>query len=195
VLAVDKKLAAVGAFVSGAGYLWVASATSDKVYRLKPNTGAVKEFQLRQSADVLVFGDGSLWVLDTLDGKIARVDPLRGQLHPSFAVSGDLRGMAVGGGYVWVTDASANGIQRISEDLGSAPTPMQVGQFGGTPESVAYDDGAILVGFTGGPLAKINPSNPSSPAAIWTHQAGVEVSTITVDQSTVLVAGGPHEEG
>jgi hypothetical protein len=70
---------------------------------------------------------------------------------------------------------------------------MPVGQFGGRPESVAYDDGAILVGFTGGTLAKINPSNQSSPAAIWTHGVGVEVSSITVDQNTVLVAGGPLE--
>jgi class 3 adenylate cyclase/streptogramin lyase len=193
VIVVDKKLTDVGAFVSGAGYLWVASATTDKVYRVDPKTAEVQKFPLRQSADVLVFGDGSLWVLDTLDGKIARVDPLKGQLHPSLTVSGDLHGMAVGGGYIWVTDASANGIQRISEDLGSAPTPMPVGQFGGRPESVAYDDGAILVGFTGGTLAKINPSNQSSPAAIWTHGVGVEVSSITVDQNTVLVAGGPLE--
>ena len=107
-----------------------------------------------------------------LDGKIARVDPSKGQLGPSFLASGDLHGMAVGGGYLWVTDASTNGIQRISEDLGSPPTRMPVGQVGGRPESVAYDDGAILVGFTGGTLAKINPSNPSSPATIWTQEVG-----------------------
>ena len=195
VIVVDRKLAGVGAFVSGAGYLWVASATSDIVYRVDPITEDVKKFPLRQSADVLVFADGSLWVLDTLEGKITRVDPSTGQSHRSVTVSGDLHGMAVGGGYVWVTDASANGIQRISEDLGSAATPIPVGQFAGRPEAIAYDDGAILIGFTGGTIAKINPSNPSSPAVIWTHEAGVDVSSITVDRSTVLLAGGPLEEG
>ena len=169
---VDKKLSDVAAFVSGAGYLWVASATTDMVFRVDPTTTDVQKFPLRQSADVLVFGDGSVWVLDTLDGKIARVDPSKGQLGPSFLASGDLHGMAVGGGYLWVTDVSTNGIQRISEDLGSPPTRMPVGQVGGRPESVAYDDGAILVGFTGGTLAKINPSNPSSPATIWTQEVG-----------------------
>jgi hypothetical protein len=49
-------------------------------------------------------------------------------------------------------------------------------------------------GFTGGTVAKINPANPSSPAVIWTHQASVDVSSITLDRSTVLVAGGPLED-
>jgi len=65
--------------------------------------------------------------------------------------------------------------ERDPADLrgsGIAPTRMPVGQVGGRPESVAYDDGAILVGFTGGTLAKINPSNPSSPATIWTQEVG-----------------------
>ena len=194
VIVVDRKLAAVGAFVSGAGYLWVASATTDVVYRVDPITEDVNKFPLRQSADVLVFADGSLWVLDTLEGKITRVDPSTGQSHQSATVSGDLRGMAVGGGYVWVTDASANGIERISEDLGSAATPISVGQFAGRPGAIAYDDGAILIGFTGGTLAKLNPSNPSSPAVIWTHQTSIDVSSITLDRSTVLVAGGPLED-
>jgi hypothetical protein len=78
--------------------------------------------------------------------------------------------------------------------LESAPATIPVGQIGGRPKAVAYDDGAILIGFTDGTLAKINPSDPSSPAVIWTHQAGVEVSSIAIDRGTVLGAGDPLEE-
>jgi len=163
VIVVDMELAAVGAFVSGAGYLRVASATTDMVYRVDPITEDVKKFPLRQSADVLVFADGSLWVLDTLEGKITRVDPSTGQSDQSATVSGDLHGMAVGDGYVWVTDASANGIERISEDLGSAATPISVGQFAGRPGAIAYDDGAILIGFTGGTPREDQPLEPVIP--------------------------------
>ncbi len=196
-IVVDTKLAAlsVKAFVSGGGYLWVADATDNRVYRVDPRTSLVKKVPLRQSADVLVFGDGDLWVLDSLAGKITRVDPSTGYSLPSVAISGDLHGIAVGGGNVWVTDASANQVQRIPEDLGSVSTPIPVGQIGGRPEAVAFDDGAIVVGFTDGTLAKIDPSNPSSPTVIWTHHVSVTVSSIAIDRGTVWGAGGPLEEG
>jgi len=58
-----------------------------------------------------------------------------------------------------VTDASGNDIQRIPEDLQSSSTLIPVGQISGQPRSVAYDDGAIVVGFGDyrGELEKIAP--------------------------------------
>jgi streptogramin lyase len=180
-IVVNKNLPSfsIAALVFGAGYLWVGDSVTDEIYRVDPRTSEVDPFTLKQSPDVLV---------------ITRVNPTTGHSLPSVTISGDLHEMAIGGGYVWVTDASANGIQRVAEDLGSAATPIPVGQIGGSPKAIAYDDGAILVGFTGGTLAKINPSNPSSPAVIWMRPAGVEVSSITVDRGTVLGAGGPLED-
>ncbi len=136
------------------------------VFRVDPTTTDVQKFPLRQSADVLVFGDGSVWVLDTLDGKIARVDPSKGQLGPSFLASGDLHGMAVGGGYLWVTDASTNGIQRISEDL-------------------------MVRSWS---ASRVGPSRKSTPRTRHLRQQSGHkrlASSITVDRSTVLMAGGP----
>ncbi len=98
--------------------------------------------------------------------------------------------MSVGGGYVWVTDASGNDIQRIPEDLQSSSTPIAVGQIGGQLRSVAYDDGAIVVGFGGGTVSKIDPANPSSPTVIWTHPGlGNDASSIIVDRGIVWAAG------
>jgi class 3 adenylate cyclase len=193
-IVVDKALApgggAVGALVSGDGYLWFADSSTDRVYRINPRTDEVRSFSLRQSADVLVFADGGLWVLDTLGGKITRVDPETGDSGPSYAISGTLQGMAVGGGYVWVTDASGDDIQRIPKDLQSASTPIQVGQIGASPRAVAYDDGAIVVGFGGGTVSKIDPANPSSPMVIWTHPGlGNDASSITLDRGIVWAAG------
>ena len=137
-----------------------------------------------------MFADGSLWVLDSLGGKVTRVDPENGQSEPSYAIPGTPQGMAVGGGYVWVTDASGNDIQRIPEDLQSASTPILVGQIGGQPRAVAYDDGALVVGFGGGTISKINPSDPTSPAVIWTQtRLGNDASSITVDRGVIWAAG------
>jgi len=82
---VDKKLSDVAAFVSGAGYLWVASATTDMVFRVDPTTTDVQKFPLRQSADVLVFGDGSVWVLDRSTARSHESIPRRASwVHPSW---------------------------------------------------------------------------------------------------------------
>jgi len=192
-IVVDRTLdaAVVGALVSGDGYLWYADSATDRVYRVNPTTKKVDLFQLRQSADVLVFAEGGLWVLDKTDGKITRVDPKTGQSARSFPISGDPQSMAVGGGYVWVPDASGDEIDRIPEDLQSVATPIPVGQIGGSPRSVAYDDGAILVGFAAGTLSKIDPSNTSSPAVIWTQPGlGNDASSITVDPGGLVWAAG-----
>jgi hypothetical protein len=183
--------AAVAALVSGGGYLWVGDSANDQVYRVDPAARNVDAFRTRQSADVLVFADGSLWVLDTLAGKITRMDPRTGSTVPPIIGSGDLRSMAVGGGFVWVTDASAGVILQIPEDLKSAPTPIPIGQFGGSPNAVAYDDGSIIVGFSGGMIAKINPADPSAPVAIWTQRVGNNATSVTVEDGIVWAAGGP----
>jgi len=179
----------IASFVSGAGYLWVGDTLDDRIYRFNPATSAIKIFDLRQSPDVLVFGDGNLWVLDKTAGKVARVDPSTGRHPPPFAIAGDVLGMAVGGGYVWLTDASGSAVERIPEDLGSAPTDISVGQIEGPPSGVAYDDGALVVGFLRGAVAKINPSDPSSPAVIWTRRIGNNASSIAVDGDVVWTAG------
>jgi hypothetical protein len=191
---VDKALlrGGVSALVSGAGYLWLGDSATIKVYRVDPRTPKVVPFALHQSADVLVFAEGSLWALDTLEGKITRVEPSTGRSLPSLSISGDLHGMAVGGSYVWVTDASRSEVQRIPENLATASTPLAVGQIAGPPKSITYDDGAIMVGFADGAVAKINPSNPSSPEVLWTHSGfGNDASSIIVDGGIVWVAGGP----
>jgi hypothetical protein len=167
-------------------------SATNKVYRVDPRTPKVVPFALHQSADVLVFAEGSLWALDTLEGKITRVEPSTGRSLPSLSISGDLHGMAVGGSYVWVTDASRSEVQRIPENLATASTPLAVGQIAGPPKSITYDDGAIMVGFADGAVAKINPSNPSSPEVLWTHSGfGNDASSIIVDGGIVWVAGGP----
>jgi class 3 adenylate cyclase len=191
-IVVDGTLVSGGitALVSGGGYLWVGDSTYGRVYRVDPRTSAVKQIGLRQSADVLAFEDGSLFVLDTLEGKITRVDPSTGHSLPSFTISGDQQGMAVGGGYLWVTDASGTKVERIREDLESS-TPIPVGQFGGSPKGIAYAGDAIVVGFTGGTVAKINPSDPASPALIWTRPGlGLNGSSITIDRDIVWAGGG-----
>jgi len=158
------------------------------VFRVDPTTTDVQKFPLRQSADVLVFGDGSVWVLDTLDGKIARVDPSKGQLGPSFLASGDLHGMAVGGGYLWVTDASTNGIQRISEDLGSPLLGCRLAR------SAVGPNPSHTMMVRSWSASRVGPSRKSTPRTRHLRQQSGHkrlASSITVDRSTVLMAGGP----
>jgi len=192
-IVVDKALLAggVAAFVSGGGYLWVGDTFTDRVYRVDPTSSAVKIFPLRQSADLMTFADGSLWVLDKLGGRLARVDPRSRHSTPSFPISGDLHGMTVGGGFVWVADASEDEIWQIPEDFGSPATGIHLGQIDKSPNSVAYDDGAIVVGFTDGTVAKIRPADPAAPAVLWTHEVGNDAESLAIDKGIVWVAGGP----
>jgi class 3 adenylate cyclase len=181
---------AVTTLVSGAGYLWVGVSSPDRIYRVDPTGPAVKMIGLRQSPDLMIFADGSLWVLDRLGGKLTRVDR-RDRSHPSFPISGNIRGMAVGGGFVWVTDADGNQIWQVPEDLGSPATPIPVEQIGISPSAITYDDGMLVVGFTDGTVAKINPNDPTSPAVIWTHRVGSNATSISVDHGIVWVGGQP----
>ena len=189
---VDDALESGGvtALVSGGGYLWLGDSAKHRVYRIDPKSTKVKKISLRQSADVLVFADGSLWVLDTSGGKITRVDPRTAHPYSSLPIAGDLQSMAVGGGYAWVTDASGNVVDRVPEDLRSAAMEIPVGAVGGPPSAVAYDHGAIVVGFDRGTVAKIDPADPTSPAVIWMRQVGNSVSAITIDHGVVWAAGG-----
>jgi hypothetical protein len=51
---------------------------------------------------------------------------------------------------------------------------------------------SLSVGFAEGAVAKINPSNPSSPEVLWTHSGfGNDASSIIVDGGIIWVAGGP----
>jgi len=181
---------AVTTLVSGAGYLWVGVSSPDRIYRVDPSGPAVKMIGLRQSPDLMIFADGSLWVLDRLGGKLTRVDR-RGRSHPSFPISGNIHGMAVGGDFVWVTDADGNQIWQVPEDLGSPATPIPVEQIGVSPSAITYDDGMLVVGFTDGTVAKINPNDPTSPAVIWTHRVGNSASSIAVDHDIVWAGGQP----
>ena len=192
-IVVDPKLTAesVRALVFGDGYLWVPVNDPNLVYRVDPTTSAVSVLQVPLSPDLVTFADGYLWVLDTLEGKLARVDPTTGRTGHPYPVTGNLQGLAVGGGFVWVTDASGAQIWRIPEDLGSPATSVSVGQIGYSPSGVAYDGGAIVVGFRNGTAAKINAADPSSPTAMWAVQIGSDASSIAIDDGVVWIAGHP----
>ena len=192
---VDRALPsqAVATFVSGGGYLWVGDSVSDQVYRVDPmHTGSpVPRFRLHLTPDLMTFADGSLWVLDKLQGKLVSVDPSSGEVTAHILISGDLHGMAIGGGFVWVTDGSGNRIWRIAEDMASPATEIPVGQIDASPNGVAYDDGAIVVGFANGTVAKINPDDPTTPGVLWTQGVGNNAESIAIDNRVVWIAGGP----
>ena len=85
-----------------------------------------------------------------------------------------------------MTDASGNEVQRIPQNLATVSTPIAVGQIAGPPNGIAYHGGAIVVGFASGAVAKINPSNPSSPEVLWTHSGlGNDASSIAVAEGIV----------
>ena len=56
-----------------------------------------------RGASGIAAGEGALWVVNTLDGTVSRVDPVRRRVVATIDVGGLPRGIAVGGGAVWVT--------------------------------------------------------------------------------------------
>jgi hypothetical protein len=90
-----------------------------------------------------------------------------------------------------VVDALAILVRAAVRERDCPATGIHLGQIDKSPNSVAYDDGAIVVGFTDGTVAKINPADPAAPAVLWTREVGNDAESIAIDKGIVWVAGGP----
>ena len=129
-----RRSVAVGqrpsALATGAGSLWVANTGDETVSRLTGDV--VRTIALSGHPVSLAFGRRGLWVV-TAERRLLLVDPHYDNVAASFALPLRPAGIAVGGGYVWVS--------------GGGTTVLRKPEAGGPLLTIVPDDGAY------GPLA------------------------------------------
>jgi streptogramin lyase len=129
------------------GSLWMSSSAT--LFRIDPLAGRlVKRIDLDGTAGEVVPNDpaGSVWVTSETSGGLVghatEVDTATGRVRNSVTVGCCPGHIAVGNGFVWVTDASKGSVDLISETTGDLSASVPVGQM---PSSIALANGAVWV--------------------------------------------------
>jgi streptogramin lyase len=149
----------------------------------------------------LAVGEGAVWFTHDIS-KVSRIDPTTNQVVATIDVGPGVRGIAVGGGRVWVTrEPQSNEIEGYLVQIDPA-TKSVVGDpavVGVGPGPVTYGGGAVWVTLTDtGALVKIDPVTMAKAGEvdgvsgvagyvdgeIW---AATDQSVVEIDPSTSTV--------
>ncbi len=133
--------------VTDGRYLWVVTREgfAGKLTRVDTRSGALMDVPTGDQPVAVAAGAGSIWVGHALDRQVWRLNRETINVRAKISVEGPVRGLAFGGGVVWVTTESdlvaidpvsnqVKGRRRITEplpDLG--------------PIGVAYVEGSVWV--------------------------------------------------
>lgn len=126
-------------------YVWVANIDGGKVTRIDVTTNAAKNVDASIGPAAVTTGAGSLWVTHYVP-EVWRIDPdttrAQAKIHLD---AGTTRGIAFGGGRVWVsTEAGVVAIDpatnKVSQTIELIKPEREVG-----PTSIAYIDGDLWV--------------------------------------------------
>ncbi|HEU5142052.1 MAG TPA: protein kinase [Solirubrobacterales bacterium] len=100
---------------TGAGAVWVTSASDGTLSRIDPDSREVvgRALRLEQGISGVAVGDGSVWVSSPRRGTVLRVDPLTGRAV-RIPVGGRPGAIVFGGGRVWVADEAGRGLTAIN---------------------------------------------------------------------------------
>lgn len=124
---------------AGEGGVWTASFSDGVVTRFDPETlKPVGEVQLTLPKPIaqgapdalsylpnsIVVGEGSVWV-GTARGYVAQIDPTKVEVKRMIALPYPLAGMAVAGGYVWLS-AELFGLGKIDPKSGQLSPPQPI---------------------------------------------------------------------
>lgn len=157
--------------VTGYGGVWASTATA--IIRIDPLTNkaqATIPVEGIGDAGKLAAGEGAIWVTHDVS-KVSRIDPATNQVVATMDVGPGVRGIATGGGRVWVTrepqpdeiDGYLVQIDPGTNTVVGKPTPVGVG-----PGPVVYGGGAVWVTLTSesGTLVKVDPDSMTVTARI-----------------------------
>jgi DNA-binding beta-propeller fold protein YncE len=131
-------------FVAGE-YLWVVTAGDQRLTRIDIDSLETVPVDVERFPWALAAGDGSMWIGHHVLSKVLRFDPDTLEVTADIALDADPRGLAFGGGRLWVAtenallsiDPASNAVTSIAE---FGPFPTDTGL-----TSVAYLDGAVWV--------------------------------------------------
>jgi streptogramin lyase len=134
----------------GEGGVWISDEVAGTIVRIDPETSRADD-PIKMEIDVdgpLAVGEGAIWVLSAEIGDdggiwVTPVDPRSGRLSDPIRVGAydDGRTLAVGGGWVWVSDPADNSVRRID------PKTRKL-----APERIPLNGGASSLTVGGGAL-------------------------------------------
>lgn len=164
----------------GDGHMWVATKTAPaQMVAIDPPTGQPTEsFPVPGSPADMQFAEGAFWVTSTSTRNITRVTLGGESSEISIGAASD--GVAVGAGYLWVTNPGDDVVTRI--DLGR-PTLQKKIRVGRRPEGVAADDRSVWVVNQGDDsVTRIDAHDPDRTVR---YIVGENPSTVALDDAGV----------
>ena len=132
----------------GAGAVWVVNFKDRTVSRIRP-TGAAETIGGILRADQLAVDGDNVWVSSLNRSTVSRIDARTGEVVASLGLpSKDAEGLAVGGGYLWITSPAVirgEGVETVSRvDLRSHKVLSRI-RVGKTPIFNTFGEGALWV--------------------------------------------------
>ena len=168
----------------GAGDVWVANSLAGTVSRIDPDANEVVGDPIRvgNGPTAVAFGEGSVWVtnLDDADGLSDR--PEEGSVE-TIEVGAAGRGIAAGGGAIWIGDSAQNRVVRLDPKTNGVTQTIGVGS---GPGALAFGGGAVWVANTlDGTVSRIDPATNQ---VRWTVTVGASPNAIAASDDAVWVA-------
>jgi DNA-binding beta-propeller fold protein YncE len=126
---------------TGAGSLWVSSATTGQIHHIGLAAFAIgKSIPAGRHPAGITVADGLVWVADARSGSVIRVDPAVQAVSGAPVEVGEAPGgIDAGPNLLWVTVGGANAVQRLE---------LPSGEPDGAPIPVGPDPGAVAVGVS-----------------------------------------------
>jgi streptogramin lyase len=131
-------------FIDGA-YLWIVTTGDQGLTRIDIGSLEAVPVDVERFPWSLAAGDGSMWLGHQVFPRVRRFDPDTLEISADIALDADPRGLAFGGGRLWVaTENTLLSIDPATDEVTS------IAEFGPFPTdtgltSVAYLDGAVWV--------------------------------------------------
>jgi peptide/nickel transport system substrate-binding protein len=150
--------AAPTAVAAGLGYVWAASADSNAVHAIDPETNTVHQtIGVGNAPGGLAVGDRYVWVTNSFAGTVTQIDPKALSVIQKIPVGNGPTGVAVGDGNVWVANTFDHTVSKIrardGKLLKNYPAVTD-------PGALAVGDGAVWVASKSrDTVVKLNPDN------------------------------------
>lgn len=192
----------------GEGFVWTANRSSDTISRVDPSDATSQEITVGGNPTLLEADQGAVWVWNYIDA-ITRVDVRTGEVSPITGGSPDapISGIAVGGGYVWLSHSANGTVTRINmQTQAREGDPIAVGP---KPLAMVFGDKFLYVvnsgdstistlnGPTGevlGTPLKINQDLTGCSACIDIHDGVIYIATndgVTPIDERYFIIGEP----
>ncbi|MGN6380958.1 MAG: ABC transporter substrate-binding protein [Gaiellales bacterium] len=162
-----------GPITFGGGAAWVVNTVDATLQSIDARSlRASRPAAVGGSPSAVAVGGGWVWVADAGSSAVLKIDPRTRQVVSRIRVGNDPVGLAFGGGKLWVANAEDGTVTPIDPSTQHGrPIPV-----GGTPTSVSFADGMVVVTKPDG-VARMDASGnvnftPTGTTTVGSSNAG-----------------------